>query len=70
MVLGIGKGTYARQKLTAAAMARIKAYFTMGSVIDGITDPRTTEHWMQCFNTLQSALQARHVTTPRKAGPL
>ena len=69
MVLGIGQGTYARQKLTASAMARIKDYFSMGSVIDGITVPRTSEHWMQCFNTLQSELRARHVTT-RKAGPL
>ena len=68
MVLGIGQGTYASQKLTALAMARIKAYFSMGCVIDGLTVPRTSEHWMQGFITLQSELRARHVTT-RKAGP-
>ena len=69
MVLGIGQGTYARQKLTALAMARIKAYFSMGCVIDGLTVPRAaSEHWMHGFNTLKSELRARHVTT-RKAGP-
>ena len=56
------------QQLTALALTRIKAYFSMDSVIDGLTAPRTSELWMLGFNTLQSELRAGHVIT-RKAGP-
>jgi len=68
MVLGIGEGEYVSQQPTAVALARIKAYFSMGAVIDGLTVPRTCEQWLHCFNTLQSAMRAHNVTT-RKAGP-
>jgi len=49
MVLGMGQGTYDRQQPTALALTRIKAYFSMDSVIDGLTAPRTSELWMMAL---------------------